>query len=140
MKHQNHTRFCTRSGPESQRSGHKEIQLMICPTFCTRIYTSLSQQQIMSGGESNYSDEKSMQEDVDDLSIGGYESGVQCVREIIAVNDERLPCDTSDEYNSTIAVIAVSVALQSQWAESLLRAFIITLMRLVILLNGLVGT
>ena len=38
---------------------------------------SLSQQQIMSGGESNYSDEKSMQEDVDDLSIGGYESGVQ---------------------------------------------------------------
>jgi hypothetical protein len=56
----------------------------------------------MSGGESNYSDEKSMQEDVDDLSIGGYESGVQCVREIIAVNDERLPCDTSDEYNSTI--------------------------------------
>lgn len=38
VKHQNHTRFCTRSWPESQRSGHKEIQLMICPTFCTRIY------------------------------------------------------------------------------------------------------
>jgi hypothetical protein len=56
----------------------------------------------MSGGESNYSDDKSMQQDVDDLSIGGYESGVEFVQEIIAVNDERLPCDTSDEYNSTI--------------------------------------
>jgi hypothetical protein len=54
------------------------------------------------GGESNYSDNNSMQEDVDVLSIGGYESGVQWVREFIAVNDERMTCATSDEYDSTI--------------------------------------